>query len=428
MASLIPPSGLRPIAHHVPDGSNKPGARIAIIVHLFHPDELAGAALFSDLAQFLKANGNDVRITTPFPYYPAWKVREEDQGIAFRDELFDGMPVRRVRMYVPPRPTGATRVLCDLSLFWALLRRAAWKDWTPDVIVTSSPMFSTCLVQRFLYRGRRVPRVIIVHDFVVDAALELKMLALPGIRKVLLELERWSFLSASTLLTICEPMLVKLQKKVRHQRRCVLLPNWIHSSLEKEIERQAGEPIARQQKQLLYAGNLGVKQGLHLFINSFRDIGDWTLRVHGGGAEAEKLKKIIHGLERVTLGDVLNEPDYVRSLRSATACLVTQKPGTGPDFLPSKLLPALATGSPVLAVCERESPLGREVKEGAFGVVIDPGDTASLERTLERWNSEPSELRAMASNALARARLYGREAILGQYQEEILGVIRPARP
>jgi colanic acid biosynthesis glycosyl transferase WcaI len=403
-------------------------ARIAIIVHLFHPDELAGAALFSDLAQFLKANGHDVRITTPFPYYPAWKVRKEDQGIAFRDETFDGMPVRRVRMYVPARPTGATRVICDLSLFWGLLRRAEWKDWTPDVVVTSSPMFSTCLAQRFIYRRRRIPRVIIVHDFVVDAALELKMLALPGIRTLLFGLERWSFLSASTLLTICEPMLEKLRKKVRNQRRCVLLPNWIHSSLEKEIERQTAAPVAREPAQLFYAGNVGVKQGLHIFINSFREIGgDWRLRVHGGGAEAEKLRKMIGGMDRITLAPVLDEPQYVRSLRGATACLVTQKPGTGPDFLPSKLLPALATGSPVLAVCERDSPLGREVKEGGFGVVLDPGDTDGLRRTLERWSADPAELAVMSSRSLERARLYSRAAILDRYQEEILRVVNSSR-
>lgn len=401
--------------------------KIAIIVHLFHPDVLAGAALFTDLAQYLKSHGHEVRVTTPFSYYPAWKVRVEDRGLPFRDEMFGDIPVRRVRMFVPSRPSGATRILADLSLFWALLRRAEWKDWTPDVVLTASPMFSTCLVQRFIYRGRRVPRMIIVHDFVVDAALDLKMLSVPGLRTLLLWLERWSFLSASTLLTICEPMLRKLKAKVRDQRRCVLLPNWIHASIEQEIARQMHSQVLREASRLLYSGNLGVKQGLPDFIRSFRAAElDWHLHIHGGGAEAVALEKAVQGADCIVLAGVLDEPDYVAALREATACLITQKPGIGSDFIPSKLLPALATGTPVLAVCEAESPLGREVSEGGFGVVLEPGDTAALKRVLERWSAEPSELQAMSLRALERARLYRRESVLASYETELAQLVSPS--
>ena len=44
--------------------------------------------------------------------------------------------------------------------------------------------------------------------------------------------------------------------------------------------------------------------------------------------------------------------------------------GARVHFLPSELLPALATGTPVLAVCDESSPLGREVQRGAFGAIV----------------------------------------------------------
>lgn len=42
------------------------------------------------------------------------------------------------------------------------------------------------------------------------------------------------------------------------------------------------------------------------------------------------------------------------------------------NFLPSKLLPALATGTLLLAVCDFKSPLDKEVLDGGFGGVIAP--------------------------------------------------------
>ncbi len=219
-----------------------PELRIHLITNLFAPDELAGAALFSDLALFLREHEHDVRVTCTFSYYPAWRLRPEDQGVPLREETFHGIPVRRVRMYVPQHPTGKTRMLSDLSFLVSLLRGARFRGWTPEVVVTASPMFSQCLAQRFLYLGRRVPRFIVVQDFVVDAALELGMVRAPGLSPLLRALERWAFRSASTLTTISPGMLEKLRGIVGEGRRMVCIPNWIHGSLAAEVERQRRNP------------------------------------------------------------------------------------------------------------------------------------------------------------------------------------------
>ncbi|MEO7933359.1 MAG: glycosyltransferase family 4 protein [Chthoniobacterales bacterium] len=402
--------------------------KIHLITNLFHPDELAGASLFTDLAVYLHAQGHDVRVTTTFPYYPAWKLRPEDVGVRLREETFRGFPLRRVQMFVPAKPTGGSRVKSDLSFFFSLLQRARFPGWTPEVVLTASPMFSQCLVQNFLYPGKNIPKLIVVQDFVVDAALELKMLNLPGLPWFLLGLENWAFKSAQTLFTISQPMLEKLQGKLKGSRRCLLVPNWIHRSLEDEIQRQHPTPVVREKATLFYSGNLGIKQGLPFFIDSFKDCsGPWNLKVHGGGAELETLLTQVDGVDSVTLGGVLDEVDYVHSLRTATACLITQKPGVGANFLPSKLLPALATGTPILAVCEADSPLGREVIEGQFGEVINPADTPALEQTLRRWQSEPDLLAAMGAKSLARGKLYSRETILPQYESELRRLVEKNR-
>ena len=81
--------------------------KVQLVTNLFAPDELAGAALFSDLALYLKEQGTDVRVTTTYSYYPAWKISPEDARHVFRYGDWNGIPVKRVRMHVPSQPNGA---------------------------------------------------------------------------------------------------------------------------------------------------------------------------------------------------------------------------------------------------------------------------------------------------------------------------------
>jgi colanic acid biosynthesis glycosyl transferase WcaI len=394
--------------------------KIQLFTNLFAPDELAGAALFTDLALYLTEQGADVRVATTYSYYPAWKVDLEDARHACRDEMWEGIPVRRIRMHVPAKPTGAGRLLSDLSFLLGLLRFATSRDWTPDVVVTASPMFSQCLAQRFLYRGKNVPRLIIVQDFVVDAALELGILKLPGLAGLLRGLERWSFRSAQTLTTISEPMLGKLRGIVGNNRRAVLIPNWIHASLQQEINRQAASQPKRKPKTLFYSGNVGVKQGLPDFITTFTAANTgWQLRINGGGAQRGALEQSVKGRQDVALGGVLSEADYVQALLTSAACLVTQAPGVGANFLPSKLLPAMAAGTPVLAVCDERSPLGREVMEGGFGEVVPAGNAEQLAAVLQRWADDDRLLSELGAKARQRSVRFERSAVLGLYWEEI---------
>jgi colanic acid biosynthesis glycosyl transferase WcaI len=401
-------------------GAPDKGMRVLLVSNLFAPDELAGAALYTDLVRYLSERNHEVRVLCAFSYYPAWRLRTEDAGVSFRDEMWEGIRLRRIAMYVPARPSGITRVLSDISFFYSILRRNFRDCWLPDVVITASPMLSQCVVQRFLYPGRAIPRMIVVQDFVVDAALELGLLRCPVLPGLLRDLERWSFRCASTLSTISEPMLTKLRTIVRDDRRTLLIPNWIHQSLQGEIDHLRAEGYRRRDRVLFYGGNFGVKQGLPRFAEIFSECrGCWTLEIHGGGSDCSRLKATAHFVAGIVVGEVLDQAEYVKKLLTCSACLITQMCDVGANFLPSKLLPALATGTPVLAVCDLASPLGREVQRGRFGEVVAPGDRSALTEVLEKWRSEPELMDRLGRNALQWAKRFERAKILRQYEAEL---------
>lgn len=389
--------------------------KIHLITNLFHPDELAGASLYSDFARYFKEAGHDIRVTAAFSYYPSWKLREEDEGLGVRDDVFQGIPVRRVSMFIPSKPRGLTRLLSDATFLLSILRRGRFRGWTPDVVVTACPMLSQCAAQRFMYRGRGVKRFIIVQDFVVDAALELGILKFPGLSFLLRALEKWALRSANQLGTISPEMLQKLRSVIGAGRPLHYVPNWVHRELASEIDDQErGSPAVREEKTLFYSGNLGIKQGLPDFMEDFAAAEtDWTLRIQGGGPEANRIRERITG-DAIKLGPVEDLPEYVNRLRRCTACLVTQRAGISANFLPSKLLPALATRTPLLVVAEADTPLAREILTHGYGKLVRPGDKAGL-RTALRAMSDPAERQRMSALAGERAIFFSRKRVLGEY-------------
>jgi len=401
---------------------------VTVVSHIFHPDELGGAALMTDLVMFLRESGVVVNVVSTFPYYPRWSLSTEDRGVWWRTDCYEGIPIRRVRMFVPNTPSTFKRLLSDLSFLFSVtfLGRKAWKN--ADVIVTTCPMFGQTLAMRFAMPFRTVPKLIIVQDFVVDAALELGMIKNKFIGRILKGLERWAFRSGATLTTISGEMLKKLDGIVGSGRRTLLIPNWIHGSLAASIKVRRSSVQTRQRNLLFYSGNVGRKQGLPDFLGTFNGTRSaWRIRINGSGAEFEQLKRVCVDRGDVSLHGLEDETAYIDSLLSCSACLVTQKPGVGANFLPSKILPALASGTPILAVCEKGSPLGREVIEADCGVVIESGDAEALHAALQAWSAYPERLSRYSANALARAGRYERSVVLGQYRAEIFALVgRPA--
>jgi len=395
--------------------------KIHLVSYLFYPDSLGGGALYTDFARFMKSRGHEVRVTTTFSFYPQYRYREEDSGISRRDETFEEIPLRRIRMKLPRRYQGWRRLIPELSFWQALRRRARFDGWTPDVVIVGCPMLAQSLAARGLYGGG-VPLIVVVQDLMVDAAAKLGIIRARGFLKLLAWGERRALSGADRLVTISEEMKTRLVELTG--KNVAVMPNWIHGSLAV----CASEERTRAPATLFYSGNLGVKQGLPGFLpDFFAEANGWTLQIHGDGPAAEDLRAVHRANPQFSLNPLLDEPEYVRTLSGATVCLITQRAGAGDSFLPSKLLPALATGTPVLAVCDRTSPLGREVTEHGFGVVIAPGDRETLGATLRRWREQPEALETLCRRARERSAYFQRDRILGEYERLMQRVIAEAQ-
>lgn len=394
--------------------------RIEIITNLFSPDELGGANLYTDMAAFFKEHGWITEITTTFSYYPKWEIAESDKGVLRRVDTVDGNKVTRLRMYIPKIPSGKSRMISEISFLLALLWNEMIYGKRPGLVLTACPMFSQLCHVALMDSKRSSPVFIVVQDFAIGAAEELGIIRSNLVLNILKKVENLCFSSANVLSSISRPMVDRLISNVRN-RPIALLPNWIHKSLECTIaKRRKTHQSQRQESRIFYSGNVGVKQALEEFIRIFLKLNatSWSLNIRGDGANMEIVRELTKGANNIEHGDVQCESDYVSSLFSCTFYLVTQKAVAGENAYPSKLLPALATGTPVLAVCDPSSALGEAVQKGGFGEVVSM-DYNEIETVLSNWGSNPSLLSAYSENALKESRKYSRDNVLGNYLNTI---------
>jgi colanic acid biosynthesis glycosyl transferase WcaI len=402
--------------------------KLTLVTNLFYPDQLGGAALYTDMAAYFRESGWSVHVVTTFPYYPQWKTSNDDKNCFCREDRVGGNKVTRLKMYVPAKQSGLRRIFSELSFLCSLLLDEAMNPKRGDVFITACPMLSQCCFSFLMNLRRRAPVMIIVQDFVVGAATNLGLWGNKKIYRRLEILESWCLRSANVLTSI-EPCLVSRLRPIAKgdpELSVAFVPNWIHGSLEQVI-RQVRETnlIPRFLDRLFYSGNIGAKQGLEDFVTLFKDdeFGCWKLEIRGAGAAIEKVSEVAHNCSRIGFGQVQEEEEYISNLMACTACLITQKSGAGDDFFPSKLLPALATGTPVLAICDPQSPLANFVRDGQFGVSVAM-DKQELLSVLNSWEKDPQILQTFSVNALKVAKQFSREEVLGKYSKILESLIK----
>ena len=85
--------------------------------------------------------------------------------------------------------------------------------------------------------------------------------------------------------------------------------------------------------------------------------------------------------------------------------------------MPSKLLSALVAGVPVLAYCDKDTPLAQEIEDGGYGWVVTPDQKGYLAHVLNEVTE--TQLREKSEAAFARSKIFNRERILKIYADEL---------
>ncbi len=371
-----------------------------IVWGINYAPEFTGIAPHSvALCEFLHARGHDAQMVSTFSYYPTWRKRPEDEGTLYRTDQIKGVPVHRCWHFVPRQVSALKRILHEATFIGTSSLRLLSLP-RADVMVVVSPPLLLGAAAWIVGTLKRTPFVFHVQDMQPDAAVGLGMLRAGWFIRALYALEALAYRKAARVSGITQGMLVKFRRKGVPEEKLIYFPNAI--ALEEDGPRPArGEFRQRNGLPLdaflaVYAGNLGVKQGLDVLVEAARLVRD--RRIHllicGDGAQRQVLEEQIRelGLPNMTMLPLQQGANYTALLEEADLCFITQQSGSGNSFFPSKLLGLLAQSKPVITVADPESELAEAAVSGGFGLNIPPGHPQEVADVLDDLAGDAARL------------------------------------
>lgn len=393
--------------------------RLLVIVNVYRPD-LGGGVLFADLCEGLSQRGFDVTVRCAFPYYPEWRDKTGRNGWQIRRTHENGVRVERFGLFIPSRPNRLLPRLAYEASFFASLLREIPDPGQFDAVMVFCPLVGAVAYGAVAARASGAPLWLNVQDLSAEAAAASGIVRSGRITRMLGAVQRHLFNRAGTWNTISPVMVERLAPLRLHGQPLHMIPNWLHASLESELaalpprtDDRPGRPV-----RLLYSGNIGTKQDLLGFCRALaRSDAPFSFRIQGGGGMAGAVRDWIAsaGDDRFSFHDLTDEAGLARALHRADLFVVTETPGAGGSFIPSKILPAMAAGTPMLVVCDEDSPLGREMAGAAPGPVLRWSEIDRVGELLANLPDQPDVFRTWQENARGRAAAYDRGAILDRY-------------
>ncbi len=342
------------------------------------------------LCEFLRGKGDDVEMVTTFAYYPAWQKHPEDRHRLFRTDVMKGVLVHRCWHFVPKQVSPWKRIIHEASfVVTSTMRILGLKR--PDIFVVVSPPLLLGMAAWFVTRIKRAPFVFHVQDLQPDAAVGLGMLKSGWFTRTLFWLESFAYKKATRVSGISEEIVDAFRRKGVPEEKLILFPNGVAIPSPERIpvrgKFRKKHGFGADEFLAIYAGNLGVKQGLEILLDAAERLDKQRIRIVlcGDGAARSSLEKSLQdrNLTNVTMLPLHFGQDYRELLVDADVSLITQQSGSGNAFFPSKLLVTLAHSSPVVTVADEESALAKAVNEGGFGRNVLPGNPEDLAKVLQ---------------------------------------------
>ena len=401
------------------------------------------------MAEWLVAQGHEVRVVTAPPYYPQWKVadgyvngwRKEQRQIPPSPPLKKRggtspasrrgrIVVYRCPLWVPAKPSGLKRVLhlasFALSSFPIMLRQVFWR---PDVVwVVEPPLF--CAPQAWLVvRLAGGKAWLHVQDFEVDAAFDMGLLRSPLARRFALWGERVLMSRFDCVSSISSRMQQRLLDKGVSAERVQHFPNWVDIEAISYVPKSAFRfelNIPDDSVVALYSGNMGEKQGLEIVVEAARLLEAEASKIRfvlcSEGAAKVRMQALAADLSNVLWLPLQPLARLNELLNLADIHLLPQRADAADLVMPSKLTGMLASGRPVLATAHAGTELAGVV--AGCGVVVEPGNVQAFVDALRQLAAEGEQRDCLGKAARRYAEdNLSKESVLSRFEQKLMQLI-----
>ena len=378
-----------------------------LIVGLNYAPELTGVGKYTaEMAEALVSEGHDVRVVCGPPYYPQWRVAESFSAWRYRREMRNGVRVQRVPLWVPARPTGVARLLHLASYALASLPVLATQlAWRADVVMSIAPSLMSAPAAWLVARLSGAHPWLHIQDYEVDAAFDLGLIRGSRARRIALAVERRLLTRFDVVSSLSAKMVERAILKGVDPLKAYCLPNWVDTRAivplahARYYRKLLGlETCTSPQTVILYAGNMGSKQGLEVLADAAVELAgrpDISFVFCGNGPARAMLEARCAGLPNCSFMALQPARQLNQLLNLADIHVLPQRGGAADLVMPSKLNGMLASGRAIVAMACPGTELYDVV--APRGVVVPPENVSALVDAIVTLAADPARRAALGA-------------------------------
>lgn len=351
------------------------------------------------LSEELVKRGNHVSVITAVPHYPSGSVKKEFRYKFPRKVIEGGVEVIRV-----PLPS-----VNRSSLFLRLIQLLVFQIWGAfvglrkqyDVMFLNNPFFMTGIPLFFLGVLKQKPFVYAVYDVYPEIGIQTGIFTNKWIIQLVTALERYCLQKATLVRVLSKTFIPPILGMGIPEEKIRLIYDWVDTDLVRPISKVNDFSIENGLSDkfvVLYAGNIGLSQGLELVLDAasqsitqpdciFVFVGDGA----GKNALVEEAKK--RELSNIMFIPFQPREQLPKVLATADISLIILKKGAAFGSLPSKTYSIMASGRPIIACLDPDSEASELIERSGAGFSIPPEDPIALANSIKILKND-KELRA----------------------------------
>ncbi|MCT2590143.1 glycosyltransferase family 4 protein [Streptomyces sp. N2-109] len=395
-----------------------PVRRLLLVSTNYAPEQAGIGPYATQIAEHWAADPEtEMHVLTGMPHYPSWRVDPAYRGNWRTAELRAGVRVHRRRHTVPPRQTALRRALYEASILGHGLLVPPRTGGPPHAVVAQLPSLAGGVLAARLARRHRVPFVPVVQDLMGAAAAQSGIRGGDRAAHAAAAVERRVLRAATLVGVIHESFVDKVAAMGVPSERVRLVPNWSHVAAPSAPRAQTRQRLGwtGDRTVVLHSGNMGLKQGLDVLIETARLDPGLRIVLMGDGNQHRRLRTLAAGLANVQFLPPADEADFPDVLAAADVLAVTQRAAVLDMSVPSKLTSYFAAGRPVVAAVAESGGTAQEIRRSGAGRLVAPEDPSALAGAIRALSADPAAADALGARgpAYAESRL-GRRAGLAR--------------
>ncbi len=349
--------------------TNRP-LRLALIADTFPPLRTSGAVQLRDLSREFVRQGHELTVMLP--------AADIDQS--WRLEEMDGIRVLRLKAPQTKDIGYFRRMIGEFLMPFAMrrhLRTSLFVNQKWDGVIWYSPSIFHAPLVNSLKKASACKGYLIIRDIFPEWAVDMGLIGDGLPYRFLSSVARYQYSVANVIGVQVWGNLSYFKKwQQKANRRLEVLQNWLGAPGRLRCSIRLDETQLVGRKVFVYAGNMGVAQGMDILLDlalRFADRQDLGFLFVGRGSDAQRLKSIAQarGLMNVLFFDEI-DPDQISDLY--TQChvgMVALDPRHKSHNIPGKFLTYMQSGLPVLANVNAGNDLASMIRCEQVGQVCE---------------------------------------------------------